>query len=74
MRTCGKINAVYTGTCSCGRTKQETQNEAKMCEHANKYDQVSGIADELKKFKELLDSGAITQEEFNLKKKQILGL
>ena len=31
-------------------------------------------ADELKKFKELLDMGAITQEEFDAKKKQILGL
>lgn len=31
-------------------------------------------ADELKKFKELFDSGAITQEEFDAKKKQLLGL
>ena len=31
-------------------------------------------ADELKKFKELLDSGVITQEEFDVKKKQLLGL
>lgn len=31
-------------------------------------------ADELLKFKELLDSGVITQEEFDAKKKQILGL
>ncbi len=31
-------------------------------------------ADELKKFKDLLDSGAITQEEFDAKKKQLLGL
>ena len=31
-------------------------------------------ADELKKYKELLDSGVITQEEFDAKKKQILGL
>ena len=30
-------------------------------------------ADELKKFKELLDMGAITQEEFDAKKKQLLG-
>ena len=30
--------------------------------------------DELKKYKELLDSGIITQEEFDAKKKQILGL
>lgn len=31
-------------------------------------------ADELKKYKSLLDDGTITQEEFNAKKKQILGL
>ena len=30
--------------------------------------------DELKKYKDLLDSGVITQEEFDAKKKQILGL
>lgn len=35
---------------------------------------VSSDADELKKYKDLLDSGAITQEEFDAKKKQILGL
>lgn len=31
-------------------------------------------ADELSKYKELLDQGVITQEEFNAKKKQLLGL
>ena len=31
-------------------------------------------ADELKKYKDLLDSGVITQEEFDAKKKQLLGL
>ncbi|MBE6752204.1 MAG: SHOCT domain-containing protein [Ruminococcaceae bacterium] len=31
-------------------------------------------ADELKKFKELLDMGAITQDEFDAKKKELLGL
>ncbi|MBQ7638111.1 MAG: SHOCT domain-containing protein [Clostridia bacterium] len=34
----------------------------------------SSNADELKKYKDLLDSGAITQEEYDTKKKQILGL
>ena len=33
-----------------------------------------GTADELKKYKDLLDSGVITQEEFDAKKKQLLGL
>jgi len=36
--------------------------------------QQSTDADELAKFKALLDSGAITQEEYDAKKKQILGL
>lgn len=36
--------------------------------------QNDSTADELKKFKDLLDSGAITQEEFETKKKQLLGL
>ncbi len=31
-------------------------------------------ADELKKYKDLLDQGIITQEEFDAKKKQLLGL
>ena len=31
-------------------------------------------ADELKKYKDLLDKGVITQEEFDAKKKQLLGL
>lgn len=36
--------------------------------------QQASPAEELKKFKELLESGVITQEEFDAKKKQILGL
>ena len=36
--------------------------------------QAASSAEELKKFKELLDMGIITQEEFEAKKKQLLGL
>ena len=36
--------------------------------------QETSNADELKKYKDLLDSGVITQEEFDAKKKQLLGL
>ncbi len=48
-------------------------------ERQNKGNHVEAIsdrskADELKKFKDLLDSGVITQEEFDAKKKQLLGL
>jgi hypothetical protein len=34
----------------------------------------ASAADEILKFKELLDMGVLTQEEFNAKKKQLLGL
>ena len=33
----------------------------------------TSVADELKNYKELLDSGIITQEEFDKKKKELLG-
>jgi hypothetical protein len=50
--------------------------EAPITETKNKQDSsfVGSVADELKKYKELLDSGIITQEEFDAKKKQLLGL
>lgn len=49
--------------------------EAKTGAHtAQTVIQQNSAADELKKFKELLDSGIITQEEFDAKKKQLLGL
>lgn len=49
--------------------QQEKSNPAPVVE-APKSDE----ADQLKKYKELLDSGVITQEEFDAKKKQLLGL
>lgn len=45
---------------------------------AFKSNKTTGVAvdvtEELKKFKELLDSGVITQEDYDAKKKQLLGL
>ncbi len=45
---------------------------------SGKHNQEPGLqlspAEELKKFKELLDLGVLSQEEFDAKKKQILGL
>lgn len=48
------------------------RQENKKCDNNNGY--VLSGADEIKKLKELLDSGIITQEEFEAKKKQLLGL
>ncbi len=41
---------------------------------SNKNSSALSGAEELKKFKDLLDSGAITQEEFDKKKKELLDL
>ena len=49
--------------------RQNKTNYNEQAANSGKYD-----ADELKKFKELLDSGVISQEEFDAKKKQLLGL
>lgn len=55
--------AMANNTKSVSAPKGETVNGATL-----------GTAEELKNFKELLDSGVITQEEFDEKKKQLLGL
>ena len=52
----------------------ERQGQKKIQETVVKQETPHSNADELKKFKELLDSGVITQEEFDAKKKQLLGL
>lgn len=40
----------------------------------SKTEPVNDETDQLKKYKDLLDNGLITQEEFDFKKKQLLGL
>ena len=52
----------------------ERQGQQEHQETVVKQEIPQSNADELKKFKELLDNGIITQEEFDAKKKQLLGL
>lgn len=51
----------------------ERQNKTKSDTPVVKQEPATSNADELKKYRELLDSGIITQEEFDAKKKQLLG-
>lgn len=60
-----KLNAIAT-------TKNANVTPVQNSQVAN--DVTTGTAEELKKYKELLDSGVISQEEFDAKKKQLLGL
>lgn len=52
------------------RDKQRTELLEKMSEPSTS----TSVADEIAKYKSLLDSGAITSEEFEAKKKQLLNL
>lgn len=54
--------------------RQEKEIKVKASTPIANITQEQSSADELKKFKDLLDSGIITQEEFDAKKKQLLGL
>lgn len=53
---------------------EEFQKEKQLSNTSQTSAHIISSADELKKYKELLDSGVITEEEFNTKKKQLLGL
>lgn len=50
------------------------ERQSKTAETIIKQETPISNADELKKYKDLLDSGVITQEEFEAKKKQLLNL
>lgn len=60
--------------CNSTNISEITKEELMKEQNNNSVSSTTSLADELKKFKELLDMGAITQEEFDAKKKELLGL
>ncbi len=74
---CGRTHAAYVSSCTCGKSKKEVMapvQQKKMETHkAESMDEVSKAA-AIKEYKELADAGIITQEEFEAKKAQLLGL
>lgn len=82
--TCGRFHSGYVTSCACGQSKQNVLNPAKPAVPVQKQaipapaPAAPAPADEsktieaLKEYKDLLDSGIITQEEFEQKKKALL--
>lgn len=68
--SCGRYNAQYVNSCVCGVNKRDAL-APKTEEPADPADEMQTIS-ALKEYKELLDTGVITQEEFDAKKKAIL--
>lgn len=80
---CHSINENYITTCACGKSKTDTEEfikkkKAKEQESILKQEKYNMISNEIntieliEKYKKLLDSGAITQEEFEKKKQSLL--
>ena len=79
--TCGRINSNYVGTCACGKTRYEIvdapkrnaeREEAEKKAAEKKKDEELRNIELLKSYKDLLDSGVISQEEFDAKKEELL--
>ncbi|MBE6762713.1 MAG: SHOCT domain-containing protein [Ruminococcaceae bacterium] len=67
---CQNSHAVYSAISNRLIERQNKQNN----QTATAPTTTGSGADELKKYKDLLDNGVISQEEFDAKKKQLLGL
>lgn len=88
--SCGRVQADYVSTCSCGKNKREVlraqlekgqeekrQVESKEQEMVKKYTENMDERNKvtaIKEYKELMDAGIISPEEFEAKKKQLLDL
>lgn len=59
---------------AAGRVSERDKQRTELLEKISEPTTSVSAADEIAKFKSLLDSGAITSEEFEAKKKQLLGL
>ncbi len=73
---CGRVNSDYVGTCSCGRTKNENSEtqETPIQRATEKEDKELLNLQKLKSYKELLDFGIISKEEFDKKKSELLNI
>lgn len=73
---CNTVNFDYMTTGKCGVSKSnnvpiERPKSKSVLETEEKE---TSLADEILKLKQLLDAGVLTQDEFDTKKKQLLGL
>lgn len=59
---------------AAGRVGERDKQRAELLGKISEPSERTSAADEIAKYKSLLDSGAITQEEFETKKKQLLNM
>lgn len=74
---CGKANYPYVEECTCGWKKGTPAPSMQRNPSISSKEKITGtesLAEEIKKYRALANDGIITQEEFEAKKKQLLGL
>ncbi len=73
---CGKANAAYVSSCVCGRNKhgELPVQPAPVVRNDSAEEPEIRNAQAIREYKKLLDDGIITAEEFEAKKKQLLGI
>lgn len=70
--SCGEMNPPYLTTCNCGKTANQAKKEiTEITAKANTAAELDNLK-MLKEYKELLDAGIITQEDFDKKKAELL--
>lgn len=83
---CRRVNASYVTTCDCGMNIRDNnaENQIKSISSENirnnkiekniKINSSDSVMNELKKYKEMLDNGLISEEDYDKKKKSLLGI
>ena len=73
---CGRVNAAYISSCACGRNKhgELPAEPAPVVVNDAPEDAEVRNARAIREYKGLMDDGIITAEEFEAKKKQLLGI
>lgn len=83
-KKCKKLNPGYTGTCSCGNTREENDAPLRAIQE-RRAAEARALANEkikqdseldnlltLSAYKDLMDKGVITKEDFESKRKELL--
>lgn len=80
-RRCKRVNASYVGTCSCGNTKAANSQsntaakpQATVQKPANNTSEEKDNIQKVRQYKQLLDEGIISHEEYEKKRKELLDL
>jgi len=83
-KKCRKINPGYTGTCSCGNSREENDAPLKALLERREAEARALVNEKLKQdseldnlltlsaYKDLMDKGVITKEDFEQKRKELL--